>query len=67
MIKHIKTDSIKSVLSYNPILLNIESLISKYLPILHADLDLKETSPRKSITTVDRRQNKNKKQKNKKT
>ena len=55
------------MLSYNPILLNIESLISKYLPILHADLDLKETCPRKSITTVDRRQNKNKKQKNKKT
>ena len=42
--------------SCNPILPNIDSLINKYLPILHADLDLKETFPRKSITTVYRRQ-----------
>ena len=31
-------------------------MINKYLPILHADLDLKELFPRKFITTVYRRQ-----------
>ena len=30
-------DSVKFVTSYNPILPNINSLINKYLPILHAD------------------------------
>ena len=50
------TDSVKSVTSYNPILPNINSLINQYLPILHADLDLKEFFRRKSIATVDRRQ-----------
>ena len=50
------TDSVKIVTSYNPILQNINSLINKYLPILHADLDIKETFPRKLITTVSKRQ-----------
>ena len=50
--KVLKTDSVKFGTSYNPILPNINSLINKYLPILHADLDLKELFPRKSITTV---------------
>ena len=48
--KVLVTDSVKFVTSYNPILPNINSLINKYLPILHADLDLKEIFPRKSIT-----------------
>ena len=47
----LRTDSVKFVTSYSPILPNINSLINNYLPILHADLDLKETFPRKSITT----------------
>ena len=41
---------------YNPNLLTITSLINKYLPTLHADLDLKEIFPRKSITIIYRRQ-----------
>ena len=53
--KVLKTDSVKFGTSYDPILPNINSLINKYLPILHADLDLKELFPRKSITTVYRR------------
>ena len=48
-------DSIKFVTSYNPILPNINSFINKYLPLLHADLDLKEFFHRKSISTVCRR------------
>ena len=54
------TNSVKFLTSYNPILPNINSLINKYLPILHADLDLdlKEIFPRKSITKVYRRQKK---------
>ena len=36
--------------------MNINSLINKYLPVLHADLDLKELFPRKSITTAYRGQ-----------
>ena len=43
-------------MSYNPILPNINSLINKYLPILPADLNLQEIFPRKSVTTVYRRQ-----------
>ena len=42
--------------SYNPILPNINSLINKYLPTLHADLDLKDIFPIKSITAVYRSQ-----------
>ena len=53
--KVVGTDSVKFVTSYNPIFLNINSLINKYLPILHADLHLKEIFPRKSIITVYRR------------
>ena len=53
--KVVGTDSVKFVTSYNPIFLNINSLINKYLPILHADLHLKEIFPRKSITTVYRK------------
>ena len=41
---------------YNPNLPNINSLINKYLPTLHADLDLKKNFPTKSITTIYRRQ-----------
>ena len=47
--KVLGTDSAKFVTSYNPVLLNINSLINKYLPILHADLDLKEIFPRKLL------------------
>ena len=54
--KVLGTDSVKFVTSYNPILQKINSLINKDLSILHADLDLKEIFPRKSITTVYRRQ-----------
>ena len=54
--KVLGTGSVKFVTSCNPILPNIYSLINKYLPILHADLNLKEIFPRKSITTVYRRQ-----------
>ena len=54
--KVLGTGSDKFVTSYSPILSNINSLINKYLPILHADLDLKEIFPRKSIATVYRRQ-----------
>ena len=54
--KVLGTDSVKFVTSYNPILRNINSLINKYLSIVHADLDLKEIFSRKSITTVYRRQ-----------
>ena len=57
--KVLSTDSAKFVTSYNPILPNINSLINKYLPILHADLDLKELFPKKSTTTVYRRQKRN--------
>ena len=46
------TDSVKFITWYNSIWPNINSLINKYLPILHADLGLKEISTRKSITTV---------------
>ena len=53
--KVLGTDSVKSVTSYNPILRNINSLINKYLPIVHADLDVKKIFPRKSITAVYRR------------
>ena len=53
--KVLRTDSVKFLPSYNPILPNINSLINKYLPILNACLDLKELFPRKSITTVCRR------------
>ena len=42
--------------SYNPILPNINSLVNKYLTVLHADLNLKELFPRKSIATVYKRQ-----------
>ena len=35
---------------------NINSLINNYVPILHEDLSIKEIFPRKSITTVYRRQ-----------
>ena len=41
---------------YNPNLPNINSLINRYLPTSHADLDLKEIFPTKSITTIYRRQ-----------
>ena len=44
--------SVKFITSYNPSLLNINSLIIKYLPILHADVDLKEIFSRKSTTAV---------------
>ena len=54
--KVLGTNSVKFVTSHNPILSNLYSLINKYLPILHADLDLKEIFPRKSITTVYGRQ-----------
>ena len=50
--KVLRTDSVKFVTSYNPILLSINNLMNKYLPILYADLDLKEIFPRKSSTTV---------------
>ena len=43
--KVLRADSVKLVLSYNPILPNTNSLISKYLPILPADLDLKDFFP----------------------
>ena len=43
-------DSVRFATSYNPILPNINGLINKYLPTLHADLDLKETFPRNVIT-----------------
>ena len=36
--------------------MRVNSLINKYLPILHADLNLKEIFPTKSITTVYRKQ-----------
>ena len=39
--KGLGTDSAKFVTSYNPILPNINILINKYLPIFHADSDLK--------------------------
>ena len=53
--KVLGTDSVNFVTSYNPILKKINSLINKYLSILHADLDLKEIFLRKSITTFYRR------------
>ena len=54
--KVLRADSVKFVLSYNPILSSTYSLISNYLPILIEDLDLKDFFSRKSITTVYRRQ-----------
>ena len=54
--KVLRRDSVKFVTSNNPILPNINSLINKYLPILHEDFDVKEIFPRKSMTTVYRRQ-----------
>ena len=40
-VNNVHPNSVEFVTSYNPILPNINSLINKYLPILHADLDLK--------------------------
>ena len=54
--KVLGTDSVQFVMPYNPNLPNINSLINKYLPTSHADLDLKEIFPTKSITTIYRRQ-----------
>ena len=54
--KVLRTDSVKFVTSYNPILPNINSLVNKYVTVLRADLNLKEIFRRKSITTVYKRQ-----------
>ena len=50
--KVLRTDLVRFVMLYNPILQNINILIIKYLHILDADLDLKEFFPGKFITTV---------------
>ena len=54
--KVLGTDSVNFVTSYNPVLANINSVIKNYLPIFHADFELKESFPRKSITAIYRRQ-----------
>ena len=58
MQKVLRTNSTKFVI-YSPILSNINSMINNDLHIIHADFDLKETFPRKSITAVYRSQKKN--------
>ena len=50
--KVLRTDLVRFVTLYNPILQNINILIIKYLHILDADLDLNEFFPGKFITTV---------------
>ena len=57
MQKVLRTNSTKFVI-YSPILSNINSMINNDLHIIHADFDLKETFPRKSITAVYRSQKK---------